>query len=630
MDHVLIPCPKCGKGLRLRDRALLGRTGKCPNCGHRFLLEEPEEVELELAESEHVAVGRGATWVPDERPRPDGPLAEPAAQPFAPPVVQTADVDSEGGLERLREIQRRGAQRRKVTLIAGGTIGALLAGIVVWAIASGAAETPPEQPAGRKPPTRNTAWEAQVRDAQANLETVEAIRPPAGEPISLQYVPFGASLVVHLRPAELWKPGSLSEIVRAGHEPLADWIETQFREYCLFEPAEIDELLVCLYLESRDRPAQATFVVHLAEDQSPATFVQKIRGTPTMEYGTKVYLTEARAFLVPEGQNRTFVSVPRERVEDMITAIAQPGLPSDGIQALLDKTDRRRHLTVLFDPRDIDTFEEQLAPAEAHPLLELARYRFFDDERIETVAWSLHFGDPAYDRFYSEIVLRNRTGLERSNLTPDLLRRDLERRLARLPEELLGAIEKMDPQHAGPRKLIGRLPAMLQAFAAQTIVATSETGDRSVRMATVLPRVAGPNLAAASLLAWKESLGTDFGKPKPAAPSKKLPELVADRLKLTVEVDFRQTPLQKAFEELAEGIQVKVEIDGDALKDAGYTKNMQQTFNLGEVPVARALHEIIKQYQGMAVVIDEKTKTLIVTTEKFAAQKGLKPFNLAP
>src|SRR5437660_5224194 len=41
-----IPCPKCGRLLRLPDRALLGRKGRCAKCGHRFILQEPEKIEF--------------------------------------------------------------------------------------------------------------------------------------------------------------------------------------------------------------------------------------------------------------------------------------------------------------------------------------------------------------------------------------------------------------------------------------------------------------------------------------------------------------------------------------------------------------------------------------------------------
>ena len=44
MELLAIPCPNCGHELQLRDRSLLGRAGRCPDCRHKFLLEEsPQE-----------------------------------------------------------------------------------------------------------------------------------------------------------------------------------------------------------------------------------------------------------------------------------------------------------------------------------------------------------------------------------------------------------------------------------------------------------------------------------------------------------------------------------------------------------------------------------------------------------
>ena len=84
---VTINCPKCSAGLKLPDRSLLGRKGKCPNCQHRFVLEEPDEVQLQLADPPSPApvpatpndpmMGTSAKWVPD------GPVSA-AAAPAAP------------------------------------------------------------------------------------------------------------------------------------------------------------------------------------------------------------------------------------------------------------------------------------------------------------------------------------------------------------------------------------------------------------------------------------------------------------------------------------------------------------------------------------------------------------------
>jgi Fe-S-cluster-containing hydrogenase component 2/CRP-like cAMP-binding protein len=40
---IRIPCPECSNELRLPDKSLLGRRGKCPTCGHKFVLVEARD-----------------------------------------------------------------------------------------------------------------------------------------------------------------------------------------------------------------------------------------------------------------------------------------------------------------------------------------------------------------------------------------------------------------------------------------------------------------------------------------------------------------------------------------------------------------------------------------------------------
>ena len=104
-------------------------------------------------------------------------------------------------------------------------------------------------------------------------------------------------------------------------------------------------------------------------------------------------------------------------------------------------------------------------------------------------------------------------------------------------------------------------------------------------------------------------------------------------MKLPVDAEFNHVPLEQALQYLCSEIQVRLEIEGDALKDAGYTRNMPQTFNLGRVPIQRALWEIVKKYQQrdkeLIVSIDESTKTMTVSTRKFAAAHGLRVYPLS-
>ena len=83
-------------------------------------------------------------------------------------------------------------------------------------------------------------------------------------------------------------------------------------------------------------------------------------------------------------------------------------------------------------------------------------------------------------------------------------------------------------------------------------------------------------------------------------------------------------PLQEAFGFIGEEIKTTIDIDGDGLKLAGFTQNMAQTFNLGEVPAIVIIDAILKQYEGkMVISVDDTNKVITVTTQEAADAKGL-------
>ena len=188
-------------------------------------------------------------------------------------------------------------------------------------------------------------------------------------------------------------------------------------------------------------------------------------------------------------------------------------------------------------------------------------------------------------------------------------------------------VEKMDPKKVGPRKLIGRFPAMTQLFSKATI---GGMGSRYAQLVTSLDERAGPNLALGALLTWDESTRTDFTKDAPVrqqGTGPKLPDLIADRLKMKIEVEFNRTPLQDAFAYIAEECKTGVDIDGDALKDKGYTKNMAQTFKL-EGSGLEAIKNILDRYDSMCLVVEEDKKQFLITTVTFAKKNGQKVFEI--
>ena len=316
---------------------------------------------------------------------------------------------------------------------------------------------------------------------------------------------------------------------------------------------------------------------------------------------------------------RTVAICPTYLAKEVVDGVQGASSQSVGIDALIAKTNQNSHLTLIFEPRSVRRHQEAMFPVETQNLV-TQLVDWFNDEEIETVVWGLHFGKEKFD---SHIVMRNQTGFTESRLD-----KAMRQKVTLLPERLWHELaDKLDPQVAGPRKIIGRFPAMMQVFGKNT---KGGFGHRFTVLDTSLKERAAPNIALASLLAWDESTRTDFTK---AAPGKttgsddNLPLLVVDRLKKKIECEFPRTPLQDAIKYIAEECKVGHDIDGDALKDKGYTKNMPQQFTLSDTGFA-ALKEIMKKYPDMCIVIDEPQKQFILTTRGFAEKKKQTVFEI--
>ena len=118
----------------------------------------------------------------------------------------------------------------------------------------------------------------------------------------------------------------------------------------------------------------------------------------------------------------------------------------------------------------------------------------------------------------------------------------------------------------------------------------------------------------------------------PAVPLSTTPpaQPLAARLARPIDVDFRRAPLQEVCEFLAREIDASVEFDGEALKQAAYTKNMPQTILLKQSSVSSIFSQLLKPYENMVIVADEARNTLLVTTKAAAANQSLTPLTLEP
>lgn len=628
-----IPCPKCGAVLKLRDRSMLGRVGKCPKCGNRFTLSDPDVVELELAapaaeEPVRVAAARRVTEESPAAPvSPVGSVAAAGPQGFPSFEAPQGLPAFEPLPAAIPSSARPGVLPRKVTggkwggIAIGGVIAVVLVGLGWLALDS---LRPAAVPVAKKAaPTQDESYLSE-RDRLIRMGALIAgDSPTKGEPITLKYVPAGASVVLHLHPAELWKAGTTAEETRfCLGDGFQKWSEGQISKYCLFPPVEIEQATICLILGARGSEPEVATVVRLVTPRKRSEMIEKF-GAGVPKPGESVYVGPERAFAFgteEDSEHRpvVFATAPAGMADDLARSLDGPGLTSEAIRRLLEKTDRQRHLTAVFQPGDLRVHEEVLVPADLRDFWNQMLDRF--DKEAEAVAWSLHF---AGKELVSELTVRND-----ARESPSRAYEVLTKRLNELPAELVATVSKMKPASVGDRKLIGRLPAMAEVYAAETV---GGVGDRLVSLQTRLPERAGPNLALAGLLAWNESTRTDFTKPAGGTPSStEKPATLAEKLKKPIDVDFRRTPLEEAFTYIGGESGVDFEVDGEALKFAGYTKNMPQTFNLGKAPAEKAVASILKSYDKMCVVLDEANKKAVVMTKQAAQERGLTPASFSP
>lgn len=721
MSGILISCPKCGSGLRLKDRSYLGKLGRCPKCANRFLLEEPDEIELELADASGPSTGTAAKWVPD----PDGSaslsagssnrgqtsfaasgdeelgfpiITEPAASEgiriTTHPTItvgmtfkevtkllgkpakrkrmselaakakkqgKTLDLPADAaareymvfphaagtyklifGEEKVVEIHsqpdaeagkassplvpsksRRSRKNKWIGIGLGGVLAAALVGVLIYASQVKAPPEVVERPQ-KKPPQLNQTVIADTAALEENVNFAKKFTEEnfatQGGPITFERIPPGANIIIHLRPAELWSDDSKFAQFRATlTSDVTTWMEAAIKRHCLFEPKEIEEALICVLLGGRGEPPEIATRIKLTAPRKKSEFLTIFGGSPNNDFGYPVYEDGQRAFLV-ERDSQTFALAPARMAEDIVRAKKQTPVTDQGIESIVAHTDKDRHVTVIFQPYDARMHQEFLVAEKVQPAWnQVLEWLNVDD--VETLLWSMHLGD---EQFFSQFLLRPNSQANRQ-WTPALLEKTLRKKLAALPPELYAAVRRMTPQRLGFRKIIGRFPAMMQVYALSTL---GGTGEGMAQFTTVLPAKAAPNLALGSMLVWDESTRTDFTKapPKPQTSDPKLPDLIVDRLKLPMEVDFRRRPLQDAFSDIGEATHVQFEIDGEALKAAGYTKNMAQSFNLGEVPASKAIAKILKEYDKMcACITDEEKNIVTVMTFDVAKQQGLTP-----
>ncbi|QDT31150.1 zinc ribbon domain-containing protein [Thalassoglobus polymorphus] len=684
-----IRCPNCQKKLKIEDQRLIGKKVKCPKCKAPFLVQVPqpkpptepqagsskpiekaaapkpapsasapsatsspaqkqveqpqaqrpveEEVQLELVTDEP-PVGTSAKWVPDapvlpatgSHPQSATPPAESGLPNFAATPAQspspliapaTAEATGSSELNRIRSRRKKGWGPTVIVgtflLLGIGTVAFLVMRYepqkTVTPADSVAVEEDLESPVPDDEPYSRSRLENRP-------QLVNEFEPTSGKPLALRMMPQGVSFLIHVRPALLWSEDrQYQELKVSLTDDVTHWIAAKLKEICRRDPEEIEEAYIGFLLGASGTEPEICSVVTLKEPAKMSDLIEEFRGQSVFSLEERPDLQlkqdDKYAYLIHDTQ--TIAIAPRMYAAELEESQKRPFTMSVALENLMRETDDQRLFTVVGVVRDLQLHYPQIMPEASHQTMEQVVNWIGED--VEAVSWSVHT-DPY---FHSEI---NVHPIATSN--PAKVRQRLNAQLETLPKTLMDEVcLKMAPREIRFRDFIGRLPAMVAAIQKSTV---SMTTANYVSLTTVLPQKAAPNLALATLFTANEAARTDFNTEVviAAADNKpKLPDTIIERLKIPVDAEFNRTPLEPALSYLVGEVELKLEVDGDALKDAGYTKNMPQTFKLGVVPLEQSLKKILDNYQEegkvMVMSIDEKTKTIHILTEKFAKQKNM-------
>lgn len=653
MARLEIACPECGQRLKIPDRSLLGRKARCGRCQQTFVLEETtSRGESRLAErsgagsldapiefsdlakfrAQRVPHGTAAHHnrsKPGSRPLPgeaagrtEGHAEGQASAPAPEHDLEESEsidlfpvVDVEEGVFSRRWRNRSTASRR-TTMMAGSTALMLIVGAAAWFFSSRKEGTTGAQPSGK--PSGVVVRAAGEHSARGAQEGDRPVSPTHGRPLSLRYVPMEARIVIHLRPADLWKPEGAGAEWRACLGPLGDWMETQLKSRCLVEPTTIDEALFALIPASRETFDVAT-VVRTTREFKRSEILDKIGGD-LVDRPVEHYVSGDSAYLLAD--SRTIAIAPRELAESMLESTGN-ATASEGLQALLPRTDRDRHFTLVAEWEDVQLGMNGLVPSLVRPLAD-GVVDFFG-EHVETIAASVHLGEASTERdLFIQVLARNR--LSRS---PPHLRDDLRKQLAQLPATVLALVQRTNPRTVGEKKLVGRLPVMMKVVAESAVLNVER---RIVSLECHLPERAGPNLALASHLAWAQTTRPVEDRPSPSgrgdAPESGAAAAIAERLNKPIDVDFRDDFLYVAIEYIGDEIGVTFQLDGQGMKRAGVTQNEKQKFAMRSAPAIAVLDRILTP-RKLVLIVDEQKKSATITSAEEAADRKLSPFPLA-
>jgi hypothetical protein len=638
MTPVAFVCPKCHAKYKAKQTPAADLKLTCQKCQMVF---RPAENLVEASPPPHVGTTASqpaapAPTVKIEMPPTVAPSKETPhfpeldftspSQVIPPPEVPFVIQDDSIAADVLNKVTKgrslgkpssstvKNIEKSKATsapnLIMGGiAVVALLGGLITFFSQESA---PPIDVPGDM--QKNVAASASpAATALADRQPDEKPRTP----INLFAVPAGMRLFAHLNVKELLRSDSNDASVQAVKFILTSPFGKSLEE-AIHRPLEqVDSLLVGVLLGPVGSKPDFAYRVTLAEGANALEPVSELKATPTTTGERGLYTLNGNAILIRDA--KSYSIAPERYGAEMVSFQTEPAFTDSNLETILKMTDASKAITFCGKFEDLLTHAKQLVGA----------------SRAQVLEWLGRTAEKSADLFLVEADVQelfevNAQLIPHPNTNAMNIQRQFQQQFKAAPSKLVDYLKQRSAMTLGEQKLAGRFPAMIQA----TVMSTEIDVKKNIAtIETKLPAKAWPNLLLAGYSCWESD--AMIYRPdqmqvagSTTATTQKVEKTWQQRLVTEVEIDFKRSPLQDAVSYIADETKLTFDIDGDALKLSGYTKNMPQNFTLGKVPAIKGLQSIFAQYDAMCMIKGEAANQLIITTKPVATSAGKTPLNL--
>ncbi|MAT16571.1 MAG: hypothetical protein CMJ46_15025 [Planctomyces sp.] len=589
MKPFRIACPSCEKRLTINKPELVGKRVKCPQCKNPLLIKAP------------AAAPKSAATPPA--------VIEESPQPAGLPQIDVEQDDVLAKAQRRRQRRKSGGALKWILM---GLFG-IASAVAVFAFFQLTRDPAPSAVIPNRPVSQPMAnsKSGSVKGVSGSVEDSSfPEKPERGDAYNFDYVPTGARVVLHWKPATLKNNAELWECGGA----LFPWLNDQLLSATGIASENLEWARCYLIPGPRGEPPLGVFKFKPVASYDLQVWTNEQSAATEQIVGMQVYQREAQRIIWLE--DMTGLSVPQSLLEEALNTAGNPLPMTAGLDQLVTQTNSSAELSLLFDLKSVETGLPDWFNRDEQNLIDTLLGWWGD--KTEAVLWEVELEE---ELFFSRMMM------QASPFTPTSeLNSYWKRNLNELAQVSWDDLRQRALHSEGAQTVLARFPAMLQLASRFTEV---DVNRQQVRLETMLLERAAPNLTLASWLYWRERFLPEgaTGTPAIATVKESNPQSLVERLRSTLYIDFRLTPLQEAIAQIGEEIQVPFEIDGDALKNQGYTQNMPQDYNLGEVTAEAALSHLLAQYPKMVVVLDESAQKAILTTEAGAAAKNMQPYS---